>query len=110
MAAFSPATHATELATSYDPAAIEHGLYDWWDSQGYFAPAEPGDSDETPFVTIMPPPNVNGVLHVGHALFVALQDIMTRWHRMRGEPALWLPGADHAGIAGQLAVEKEIAK
>ena len=105
----SPATHTTELATSYDPSAIEHGLYDWWDSQGYFAPREPRDGDGKPFVTIMPPPNLTGVLHVGHALFVALQDIMTRWHRMRGEVVLWLPGADHAGIAGQLAVEKLIA-
>jgi valyl-tRNA synthetase len=105
----SPATHATGLATSYDPSAIEHGLYDWWDSQGYFTPREPRDGDGKPFVTIMPPPNLTGVLHVGHALFVALQDIMTRWHRMRGEAALWLPGADHAGIAGQLAVEKLIA-
>jgi valyl-tRNA synthetase len=104
----TPATHSTEFAKTYDPAAIEHGLYDWWDSNGYFAPRE-SDGDAKPFVTIMPPPNVTGVLHVGHALFVALQDIMTRWHRMRGEPALWLPGADHAGIAGQLAVEKVIA-
>jgi valyl-tRNA synthetase len=109
MAAISPATHTTELAKSYDPAAIEHGLYDWWDSQGFFAPEESADNDAKPFVTIMPPPNVTGVLHVGHALFVALQDIMTRWHRMRGEPALWLPGADHAGIAGQVAVEKVLA-
>jgi valyl-tRNA synthetase len=59
---------------------------------------------------IMPPPNVTGVLHSGHALFVALEDIMARWHRMQGEPTLWLPGADHAGIAGQWAVEKELAK
>ncbi|MBA3276454.1 MAG: valine--tRNA ligase [Chloroflexia bacterium] len=110
MAASNAATHATELAKTYDPVAIEHGLYDWWDSQGYFAPAESTDGDQKPFVTIMPPPNVTGVLHVGHALFVALQDIMTRWHRMRGKPALWLPGADHAGIAGQLAVEKVIAQ
>jgi valyl-tRNA synthetase len=109
MATASPATHSTELAKTYDPPAIEHGLYDWWDSQGYFAPRESNGPDDKPFVTIMPPPNVTGVLHVGHALFVALQDIMTRWHRMRGEAALWLPGADHAGIAGQLAVEKVIA-
>jgi len=109
MVATSPATHTAELAKSYDPAAIEHGLYDWWDSQGLFAPADSKDDYVKPFVTIMPPPNVTGVLHVGHALFVALQDIMTRWHRMRGEPALWLPGADHAGIAGQLAVEKVLS-
>ncbi len=110
MGASSPATHTTELAKSYDPATIEQGLYDWWDNEGFFAPAESPDNNVKPFVTIMPPPNVTGVLHVGHALFVALQDIMTRWHRMRGEPALWLPGADHAGIAGQLAVEKLIAQ
>jgi len=109
---FSPATHAwEELAKSYDPTAIEQGLYDWWDSEGYFAPAEAKEGDERPpFVTIMPPPNVTDVLHVGHALFVALQDIMTRWHRMKGEPSLWLPGADHAGIAGQWVVEKLLAE
>ncbi len=99
-----------ELAKTYDPTAVERGLYDWWDNQGYF---QPSDTDLTegkkPFVTIMPPPNVTGELHVGHALFVALQDIMTRWHRMKGQPALWLPGADHAGIAGQWVVEKELA-
>jgi valyl-tRNA synthetase len=100
-----------ELAKSYDPAAIERGLYDWWDAQGLFAPiSEEQAGGKKPFVIIMPPPNVTGVLHVGHALFVALQDIMSRWHRMQGEPTLWLPGADHAGIAGQWVVEKEIAK
>ncbi|CAA9564991.1 MAG: Valyl-tRNA synthetase [uncultured Thermomicrobiales bacterium] len=100
-----------ELASSYDPAAIEQGLYDWWDSQGFFAPPPERDGDSSrPFVTIMPPPNVTDVLHVGHALFVALQDIMTRWHRMRGEPSLWLPGADHAGIAGQWVVERLLAE
>jgi valyl-tRNA synthetase len=109
---YSPATHQQDdLATSYDPAAVERGLYDWWDSEGYFAPAPPKEGDERePFVTIMPPPNVTDVLHVGHALFVALQDIMTRWHRMKGESSLWLPGADHAGIAGQWVVEKLLAE
>ena len=66
--------------------------------------------DRTPFVVIMPPPNVTGELHIGHALFVAVQDIMTRWHRMLGDPSLWLPGADHAGIAGQWVVEKLLAE
>lgn len=100
-----------ELAKSYDPAAIERGVYDWWDSQGLFAPiSEEEANGKKPFVIIMPPPNVTGVLHVGHALFVALEDIMIRWHRMMGEPTLWMPGADHAGIAGQWVVEKEIAK
>ncbi|MGB3304708.1 MAG: valine--tRNA ligase [Thermomicrobiales bacterium] len=100
-----------ELSKAYDPAAIERGMYDWWDEQGLFAPIPEGHGGgRQPFVIIMPPPNVTGVLHVGHALFVALQDIMTRWHRMQGDPTLWLPGADHAGIAGQWVVEKELAK
>ncbi|HWV25575.1 MAG TPA: valine--tRNA ligase [Thermomicrobiales bacterium] len=99
-----------ELAKAYDPQAVERGLYDWWDKRGYF---QPNDSDLTegrdPFVMVMPPPNVTGVLHSGHALFVALEDIMARWHRMKGDPTLWIPGADHAGIAGQWAVEKVLA-
>ena len=100
-----------EFPKTYDPSAIERGLYDWWDEQGLFAPiSEEEAGGKPPFVMIMPPPNVTGVLHSGHALFVALEDIMARWHRMLGEPTLWLPGADHAGIAGQWAVEKELAK
>ncbi len=66
--------------------------------------------DRTPFVVIMPPPNVTGELHIGHALFVSIQDIMTRYHRMLGDPTLWLPGADHAGIAGQWVVERQLAQ
>jgi valyl-tRNA synthetase len=114
MTANTAATHTYDESTfakAYDPAAIERGLYDWWDEQGLFAPiSEEEANGKPPFVIIMPPPNVTGVLHVGHALFVALQDIMARWHRMMGEPTLWLPGADHAGIAGQWAVEKELFK
>ena len=99
------------FAKTYDPAAIERDLYDWWDEQGLFAPiSEEEANGKPPFVIVMPPPNVTGVLHVGHALFVALEDIMTRWHRMLGGPTLWLPGADHGGIAGQWAVEKELLK
>ncbi len=99
---------AAAFATAYDPREIESGVYDWWDQSGFFAPSE--DNGRDPFVIIMPPPNVTGELHVGHALFVALEDIMTRWHRMLGEPTLWLPGADHAGIAGQWVVEKQLAR
>jgi valyl-tRNA synthetase len=98
---------ATVLAKSYEPTTVERGLYDWWDSSGYFAPAV--DNGQEPFVVVMPPPNVTGVLHVGHALFVALEDIMVRWNRMNGRPALWIPGADHAGIAGQMVVERTLA-
>jgi valyl-tRNA synthetase len=98
---------ATELPSAFDPATVEAGMYEWWDRQGYFAPSD--DPDAEPFVIIMPPPNVTGELHVGHALFVALQDLMIRWRRMQGCSALWLPGADHAGIAGQWVVEKILA-
>lgn len=98
---------ATELPSTFDPTTVEAGLYDWWDRMGYFRPSD--DPNAQSFVIIMPPPNVTGELHVGHALFVSLQDLMVRWHRMRGFSALWLPGADHAGIAGQWVVEKLLA-
>jgi len=98
---------ATELPPTFDPATVESGLYEWWDRQGFFQPSD--DPDAEPFVMIMPPPNVTGELHVGHALFVSLQDLMIRWRRMRGFSALWLPGVDHAGIAGQWVVEKLLA-
>ena len=105
----SPAIfQAGELPKSYDPSVIERGMYDWWDDQGYFQPADPNGKD--PFVVVMPPPNMTGVLHVGHALFVALEDIMVRYNRMKGRPALWIPGADHAGIAGQLTVVRLLAE
>lgn len=99
-----------ELAKAYDPKAIEANLYDWWDNHGYFQPTDADLTDgRQPFVIVMPPPNVTGVLHVGHVMFVALEDIMARWHRMKGDPTLWIPGADHAGIAGQWVVEKQLA-
>ncbi|GAG51506.1 unnamed protein product, partial [marine sediment metagenome] len=66
--------------------------------------------EKKPFVIIMPPPNVTGELHVGHALTATLEDIMTRWHRMKGEPTLWLPGVDHAGIATQVVLEQMLAR
>src|SRR5215216_3797207 len=99
---------ASQLAKAYDPHLVETGVYDRWDDAGYFQPRE--RPDRKPFVVVMPPPNVTGELHIGHALFVAVEDIMIRWHRMLGDPTLWIPGADHAGIAGQWVVEKELAK
>jgi valyl-tRNA synthetase len=99
---------AVQLAPAFDPKAVEQGLYDEWDAAGYFQPSD--RTDRKPFVVIMPPPNVTGELHIGHALFVTIQDIMVRYHRMLGDPTLWLPGADHAGIAGQWVVEKQLAK
>ncbi len=95
------------LGKAYDPAKTEHRWYEFWANGGFFEPSwEHGDE---PFVIVMPPPNVTGELHMGHALFVTAEDIMVRYHRMKGRPSLWLPGADHAGIAGQWVVERELA-
>mgnify|MGYP001058650605 CR=1 FL=1 len=96
-----------ELARTYEPNKIEGPWYDRWFDAGYFTPKI--DESMKPFVVIMPPPNVTGELHMGHALFVGVEDILSRWHRMHGTPTLWLPGADHAGIAGQWVVERELA-
>ncbi len=94
-----------EMPTNFDFAEAEERLYEWWESNGYFKPEIAGEDAES-FVVPMPPPNVTGALHLGHALFTALEDLMTRYERMRGKAALWLPGTDHAGIATQLQVEK----
>jgi valyl-tRNA synthetase len=96
-----------ELGKAYDPPASESHWYDFWRSGGYFKPVDRGKG---PYVIIMPPPNVTGELHMGHALFTAVEDIFTRYRRMQGYAALWLPGADHAGIAGQWVVERELAR
>lgn len=101
-------TPAGDLAPAYQPQEVESHWYDWWESKGYFTPTI--DPQRKPFVIIMPPPNVTGELHMGHALFVAVEDLLIRWRRMQGYPTLWLPGADHAGIAGQWVVERELLK
>ncbi len=97
-----------EIPKAYQPGNIERKWYDLWLERGYFTPDL--DPDKQPFVIVMPLPNVTGDLHLGHALFVTLQDIMARWHRMRGEPTLWLPGTDHAGIATHVVIERRLAK
>ena len=95
-----------DFPKAYDHHPVEERLYRFWMDQGYFTPTI--DPDKKPFVIIMPPPNVTGELHLGHAIVTALEDTMTRWHRMRGEPTLWLPGTDHAGIATQIVVERTL--
>ncbi len=92
------------MAKAYDPKQYEQPLYDWWESQRYFKP-EYADNLGEPFVISMPPPNVTGALHLGHAITTSVEDFMIRYHRMKGEAALWVPGTDHAGIATQLQVE-----
>eukprot|EP01038_Epipyxis_sp_PR26KG_P009137 gene9137-12323_t len=91
----------------FDFEKLESDIYKWWEEAGYFSPNQ--DSKKEPFVVPMPPPNVTGYLHMGHAIFVALQDILSRFNRMRGRPTLFLPGTDHAGIATQLVVERALA-
>jgi valyl-tRNA synthetase len=103
----SNADERRPLGKAYEPAAAEAHWYDFWHSHGYFKPVDRGAG---PFVVVMPPPNVTGELHMGHALFTAVEDLFIRYRRMRGHAALWLPGADHAGIAGQWVVERELAK
>src|SRR5690349_23856648 len=97
-----------EMEKAYNPADNEAKWYDFWNKKGYFTPKIEKDRD--PWVCIMPPPNVTGALHQGHALFVAIEDLMIRHARMRGNAALWVPGTDHAGIATHLQVEKMLAE
>ncbi len=107
-------TETTSLSKTYDFAEIEQRLYSWWEENGFFKPwndpREPESFDPSikPFVISIPPPNVTGILHLGHAMFVSMEDLMIRYHRMKGVPTLWVPGTDHAGIATQLQVERAL--
>ena len=96
-----------ELAASFSPNEIEAALYQKWMKAGYFT--ADATSSKPPFSIVLPPPNVTGVLHIGHALDQTLQDCLTRMKRMQGFEVLWLPGMDHAGIATQNVVEKQLA-
>ena len=95
------------LPKTFDPAAIEARWYAHWEANGAFRPDRP---DATPFTIVNPPPNVTGSLHIGHALDNTLQDILVRYERLRGKDALWVVGTDHAGIATQMVVERQLAK
>jgi valyl-tRNA synthetase len=96
---------STELDKTFDPASIEAKWYSHWEGNGLFRPERP---DATPFTIVNPPPNVTGSLHIGHALDNTLQDIMIRYERLRGKDALWVVGTDHAGIATQMVVERQM--
>ena len=98
----------TKLPKTYDPQAVEATWYDRWESSGAFA-CDP-DSAKTPYTIMMPPPNVTGSLHMGHALTFTLQDLLIRFNRMQGRDTLWQPGQDHAGIATQMVVERQLAE
>ncbi|WP_122464599.1 valine--tRNA ligase [Brevundimonas lutea] len=96
------------LEKTFDPQAAEPRLYAEWEASGLFAPRQ--DTAAEAYSIVIPPPNVTGSLHIGHALNNTLQDILARYHRMKGKAVLWLPGTDHAGIATQMVVERELAK
>ena len=97
-----------ELAKQYNPQEVESKIYQWWESSGFFhAEVNP---EKTPHTIVIPPPNITGILHMGHILNNTLQDVFTRWKRMQGFEACWIPGTDHAGIATQNVVEKALRK
>ena len=102
------ATHApqrpAEMDKAYEHQQVEQRLYAWWEQCGLFAPRP--EAPNPPFVIAIPPPNVTGELHLGHAMFVTIEDLLTRWRRMQGYQTLWVPGTDHAGIATQTQVER----
>src|SRR3569832_305120 len=100
------------LEKTFDPKSVEPRLYDAWEASGAFSPDRrlAQNPDAEPFSIVIPPPNVTGSLHIGHALNNTLQDVLTRFERMRGKAALWLPGTDHAGIATQMVVERMLAE
>ena len=96
------------LDKSYDPHDVEKHWYDFWEKERLFAAEE--KSEKQSYSIVIPPPNVTGVLHMGHALNNTLQDILCRYRRLRGDNVLWMPGTDHAGIATQNVVEKKLAE
>lgn len=96
-----PTATLQNLAPAYDREATEQGWYQSWEARGLFQP-QAAAADAPVFTMLLPPPNVTGSLHLGHALTAAVQDALTRWHRMRGHRTLWVPGLDHAGIATQV--------
>lgn len=101
-------TEEHNIPKVYDPASVEKKWYEFWEKNRYFhAEAEPG---KKPFSIVIPPPNITGKLHMGHALDNTLQDILIRWHRMMGDNTLWMPGYDHAGLATQIKVEEVLKK
>ncbi|KDO61636.1 hypothetical protein CISIN_1g001289mg [Citrus sinensis] len=97
-----------QMAKEYNPSSVEKSWYSWWENSGYFI--ADNKSSKPSFVIVLPPPNVTGALHIGHALTTAIQDTIIRWRRMSGYNALWVPGMDHAGIATQVVVEKKLMR
>ncbi|HLL21985.1 MAG TPA: class I tRNA ligase family protein, partial [Kofleriaceae bacterium] len=98
------------LDQAYDPRQVEERWYTFWEQQGVFAASDDPADQRATYVLPMPPPNVTGSLHMGHALTCTFEDVLVRWERMRGKNTLWQPGVDHAGIATQTVVERQLAR
>ena len=96
-----------KLLKSYNPLDTETRIYETWEKSGFFNPDNLPGQRSASFTIVMPPPNANGNLHAGHALFITIEDVMIRYKRMRGFKALWIPGADHAGFETQVVYEKK---
>jgi valyl-tRNA synthetase len=101
---------AEPMAAQYHPHEVEASWNDWWEGQDYYKASSDPDDKRPKFSICLPPPNVTGSLHLGHGLTAAVQDLLIRWHRMRGFNCMWIPGVDHAGIATQTVVEKKLHK
>jgi valyl-tRNA synthetase len=99
-------TTREEMSKAYDPGAVEGSIYERWERSGAFTPEI--ESDKEPFTVIMPPPNLTGELHLGHAMMDTVEDILIRWRRMQGRSTLWLPGVDHAAIAVHTLIERQL--
>ncbi|MGH7458514.1 MAG: valine--tRNA ligase [Longimicrobiaceae bacterium] len=106
-----PPEMSEPLSPRYNPSEVEERWYGWWEERGLFspAPAEDGAAEREPYTVVIPPPNVTATLHMGHGLNSTIQDVLVRWRRMQGRRALWVPGTDHAGIATQNVVERQLA-
>ncbi|MDE0139863.1 MAG: valine--tRNA ligase [Caldilineaceae bacterium] len=115
MTSTTPPQTREEMPKVYEPRQWEEKLYEWWEAEGFFRPEQQiesglADPDAPSFVVSMPPPNVTGALHLGHAITSAVEDMLIRYNRMAGRPTLWVPGTDHAGIATQNVVERKLAE
>src|SRR6266480_218528 len=93
---------------AYNPKEAEATFYKKWEEKGYFTSKI--DKKKKPFTIVLPPPNASGKMHTGNVLMIAIEDLLIRWHRMKGDPTLWLPGTDHAGTETQITFERELKK
>ena len=95
------------MAKNFDHTHVEATLYEAWEKSGAFQPRQ---HKNKPFTIVLPPPNASGKMHMGNVLMIAIEDLMIRYHRMKGEPTLWVPGTDHAGFETQITYERELKK